>query len=250
MIPAKPRGVNRGEVHRAIDGARLPALVKKYLCVLTDSGVDSGFRRLLKLEPARLLGGIAALIDGASKTLGVAPEEVLFATGFHPGNLAPERLEAALAELRTVSFLVHEGFVGIRLVPKARGRTADIIASKGGNTYAFEVRCVIRENGFAAGLKTVSLLEKKYRKKIVQAAASKKKAGFTHCGLVFVIDAGNFAPFAESGGLRKLAAALYEKVGRPSRQHLCLVSGGQTAVFPGWEAPLRQPPYFSAGGFS
>lgn len=223
-------------MQRAIAEALLPVQVKRYLSAFVELGADSGLRRLLKTDPARLLADISGLIDSSAKTMGISREEVLFATGFHPGNLAPARLEAALAELRAVNFLAGEGFTAGCFVPSARGKTADITAYRGGNTYAFEVRCVTGDSGAAAAdpLKAVSLLVKKYRKKMPQAALSKKKGGFSHCGLVLIINTKNFAPFRESGGLKRLAAAIYEKAGRPPREHICLLSGAETGVFPNW----------------
>jgi hypothetical protein len=49
-----------------------------------------------------------------------------------------------------------------------------------------------------------------------------------------VAGSGDYAPFRQSADLGGLAAALYEKVGRPGRQHICLISGAETGTFPGW----------------
>lgn len=222
--------MNREAARRAIAGAHLPAELKRYLSAFVDGGADSKLRRLLKADPARLLGEIARVMAQAAETMGSPAEEVLFSTGFHPANFAPARLEAALAELRAVNFLAGEGFSAIRFVPPARGKTADITASRGGNTYAFEVRCVT-----GGGVPPVSILEKKCRKKMPQAACHKKKSGCSHCGLVFVISPENSAPSGGSGGLTELAAAVYAKAGRPPRAHVCLLSGVEKGVFPGWD---------------
>lgn len=241
--------MNRAGIQKAIGEARLPDRVKKYLAVFANGKSASGLRRLLRAEPARLLEDMARVLERSAGTLWVPAEEVLFATGFHPGNLDAGRLEAALAELRAVNFLAGEGFAAIKLVPQTRSRTADLTAARGKNTYAFEVRCVTGGDSFAAmdflfdrkgalkeaGKKALLLLEKKYRKKMPQAACSRKKNGLSHCGLVFVVNAGNFVPFAANEKLGELARALYEKVGRPPRTHLCLMAGGETGVFPGWD---------------
>jgi len=241
--------MNREELHKIISGSRLPARVKKYISAFADSGADSWLKYIFKAAPVSLLANISSVMEQAAANLGLSPEEVLFATGFHPGNLAPERLEAALAELLAVNFLAREGFSSISSVPQSRSKTADITAARGGSTYAFEVRCVTRDSGFSAvdfipdaegrikeaGQKALPVLEKKYRKKMPQAACSRKKNNLSHCGLIFVVNSSNFAPFAESEGLTELAAALYKKVGSPERQHLCLLSGGETGVFPAWK---------------
>ncbi len=86
----------------------------------------------------------------------------------------------------------------------------------------------------AAGAKAVSLLLKKYRKKMPQAAVSKKKGGFTHCGLVLAANAQDLSPFTCSGALKKLAASVYQKAGSPPRRHICLLAGGKTGVYPAW----------------
>lgn len=248
MTHVKSRGMNRAAVRKAIADALLPLQVKEYLSAFADSGADSEFRRALKADPARLLADISRLIDRAAAVTGILREAVLFATGFHPGNLAPVRLEAALAELRAADFLAGESFSAVCLVPGARGKTADITASRGGNTYAFEVRCVTGFRGSApasffdkegrlrpAGEKAVALLVKKYRKKMPQAAVSKKKAGLSHCGLVLVTSINDFSPFNETNGMKTLAKAVYERTGSRPGEHICLLAGGQAAVFPDWQ---------------
>ncbi|HAT73199.1 MAG TPA: hypothetical protein DCS63_10325 [Elusimicrobia bacterium] len=229
--------MNRTELQKIVAAARLPEPVKKYISVLSARGSGPGFRRLLKADPAPLLENMASVMDQAGAILGVPAREVLFSTGFNTGNLAPGRLEAALAELKAVTFLAAEGFSAIGLVPQARGRTADITAARGGNTYAFEVRCVTGGGGADKnGERTLALLEKKYRKKMPQASCSRKKGRLSHCGLVLVLNAGNFPPPSAGGALEQLAAALYEKVGRPPRAHVCLLSGGESGVSPAWGA--------------
>jgi len=240
--------MNRAALQNVVAGARLPEPVKKYISIFSACGSGSGFRRRLKAGPARLLANIANILDQAGDILGIPAQEALFATGFNPGNLAPGRFEAALAELRAVVFLAAEGFSAISLVPQTRSRTADITAARGGNTYAFEVRCITGGERPAADLygakgrfeingeAALTLLEKKYRKKMPQASCSRKKGRLSHCGLVFVLNAENAAPFSASAALEGLAADLYENVGRPPRAHLCLISGEKTGVYPAWGA--------------
>ena len=167
--------MNRAGIQQAIGEARLPDRVKKYLAVFAGGKSASGLRRLLRSSPSRLLEDMACVLERSAETIGVTTEEVLFATGFHPGNLDAGRLEAALAELRAVNFLAGEGFSAVNLMPQTRSRTADITAARGANTYAFEVRCVTGGNSFAAtdflfdrkgalkeaGEKALLLLEKK-----------------------------------------------------------------------------------------
>lgn len=239
--------MNRAAVQKAVAEAPLPVQVKEHLSALLAGGADSDFRRELKASPARLLADISRLLSRAAGLTGIPKEKVLFATGFHPGNLAPARFEAALAELRAADFLAGEGFSAVSLVPGARGKTADITARRGGNTYAFEVRCVtgieVSDAGTCfdgegrikpAGEKAAALLVKKYRKKMPQAAVSKKKAGFSHCGLVLAAGVIDLSPFIRAGGVTMLARAVYERTGSRPREHICLLAGGNTGVFPGW----------------
>ena len=91
--------MNRAGIQQAIGEARLPDRVKKYLAVFAGGKSASGLRRLLRSSPSRLLEDMACVLERSAETIGVTTEEVLFATGFHPGNLDAGRLEAALAAL-------------------------------------------------------------------------------------------------------------------------------------------------------
>ncbi|MCM2266489.1 MAG: hypothetical protein NDI60_01800 [Elusimicrobiales bacterium] len=219
--------MNRAGVLAAIAAAGLPPAVAAYLAAFAAGRAPSQLRRDLKRAPAEVAGGLAALLRQAAAVLARPPESVLFETGFCPNNLAPERLEAAMAELRAAVFLAAEGFQEIRLLPPCKSRSADLAARRGAAAYAFEVRRV----GEGAALPA---LAGKCRDKLRQAAVSRKRGGLTHCGVILVTGAGGFGPLARAPRQEAAAAGVYAAAGSPARAHVCLLAGGLCGVWPAW----------------
>ncbi|MBI4350296.1 MAG: hypothetical protein HY550_02550 [Elusimicrobia bacterium] len=216
---------------KLIAGSDLPAGLKTYLLGVLAGNRPFSLGAALKKDPEGFLAGIRGLLREAGLALGRPAAEALRLGGFDGNNLAPDRLEAALAELLAVVFLRSEGFSGTGFIGRGAGKTADISASRGGLEYAFEV-CSARTK--AAGL-TVDLLERKYDKKIGQAKASGRKRGLRRVGLVLIAGPLSFSGFEQDELLAGLARGLYERKKSPSATHICLLAGGRAAVAPPWE---------------
>lgn len=188
------------------------------------------------------------LVARAAAVLGLAPDQVLFQTGYKTSNKDKGRRAAAMAELRAAVFLKEQGFSDIRLVSPSNKPTADILASRGRRTYAFEVQCITRQSSFSAVNHKVgingevlesfrdpeSVLVAKFRQKIKQANASRKRGKLDRSAVVLVIDSPNFSPFICGGDLAGLARAAYEGAGAPQGAHACVLADGDAGVWPPW----------------
>ncbi len=224
--------MNKAGLLRLVSASDLPEALRVYLSRFLSKNLPFSLKAALKKDPDGFLAGAAGLLREAGLALGCPGEKALCLSGFDPNNLAPDRLEAALAELLAVVFLRSEGFTGPGFIGRGAGKTADISASRGGFDYAFEV-CSARTA--AAGL-TVDLLERKYDKKIRQAKASGKKRGLHRVGLVLLAGPLFFSGFGPDERLAGLARGLYERKKSPSATHICLLAGGRAAIVPAWES--------------
>lgn len=176
------------------------------------------------------------LVVEAAAVLGLPPDQVLFQTGHEPRNTDRRRRAAALAELRAAVFLKEQGFSGIRLVPPSDKLTADMLASRGRLTYAFEVRCVTPQSSFGSAARPApaAVLTAKFRQKIKQANASRKRGKLDRSAVVLVIDSPNFSPFICGSDPVGLARAAYEGAGSPQGAHACVLADGDAGVWPPW----------------
>lgn len=221
--------MKRPEIAALIAGSGLPEELKAYLACALRRGRPFSFTAALKKEPAGFLAAVTRLLAGASAALGRPAGEVLFATGFEASNLAPHRLEAALAELLAVLLLREQGFSELRLIGTNSGRTADISGSKDGLRWAFEVRCL------SAGKKLDGeLLGGKFDRKLPQASNAIKKYGFDRAGVVLAREPWRFADFEADPGLAALAEAARPPEKRQAVVHLCLADRGRFGVYPRW----------------
>jgi len=223
--------MNKAGLLKLIGASALPAALKAYLGGVLARNLPSSLRAALKKDPEGFIAGAGGLLRGAGLALGCAGDEALSRSGFDGNNLAPDRLEAALAEMLALAFLRSEGFFSLGFIGRGAGKTADISASRGGLNYAFEV-CSART---AEADLSVDFLELKYDKKIRQARASGKKGGLDRAGLILVAGPPSFSGFIPDERLAGLARGLYERKNRPPSTHICLLAGGGGAVFPGWE---------------
>ena len=208
----------------------LPERVKLCLAGSAAGAGGAGIKKALKKDPAALLAGVGGLLRSAAAILALPEEAVLFVTGFNPNNAAPDRLEAALAELRAVIFLDGQGFGELGLVEQSGSRTADLAGTRGGRRCVFEV-CRLKETGVPAG---AARLRAKYSKKIRQVKVSRKKCGGALGGLVLVDGQLGFGPLIPEPALLALAAAASPVKDAACGEHLCLLRGDGYAVWPGW----------------
>jgi len=223
--------MDKPELLKFINASDLPGALKGYLGGVLAGNLPSSLRDEIKKDPGGFVAGVCGLLREAGLALGCAGDEALFMSGFDANNLAPDRLEAALAEMLALVFLRSEGFSSLGFIGRGVGKTADIAAARGGLAYAFEV-CSART---PAGGLSVDFLELKYDKKIKQAKVSSKKGGLDRACLVLVAGPPAFRGFGPDERLAGLARALYERKNRPPATHICLLAGGGAAVCPGWE---------------
>lgn len=241
--------MTKREILKLIEASGLPAEVKKYCANIAGGGLRSSLKTALKKNPGVVIGNIDGLLTAASSILARSKDELLFATGFNRNNGSPERFEAALAEIRAAVFLHAGGFSDLKLIGPGMKKTADIYGTLGGEKYVFEVCCVQTAAAPASidhlydksgvvtatsGRKQVDYLELKYDKKVRQVRSSRKEYGCARGGLIFVVDPSGFSAFADGAGLEELARELYVRKNKPSSTHICILSGGNGRVFPGW----------------
>jgi len=212
----------------AVAASALPAEVKLYLAAALRRRLPFSLKPALRKDPRGVSAAAARLVAGSAAALGCSGAEALFATGFDPANMAPHRLEAALAELAAVLLLRREGFSGLELIRPNSGRTADISAEKSGLRWAFEVRSL--QAGPAA---SAALLAGKFRAKLPQAKNAMKKYGFDRAAVILVRE-----PWAEGlapdPGLAALAAAACAAEMKKPAAHVCLLDRGRFGVHPPW----------------
>lgn len=213
----------------AVAASGLPPALKLYLASAACRGRRFSFGPALKKDQAAFAAAVERLVAGAAAVLGCPGEEALFRTGFGANNMAPHRLEAALAELAAVLFLRAAGFSDISLVAPGPGRTVDISAVKDGLKWAAEVRCLT-----AAGASGAKLLGGKFEVKLPQARNAVKKYGFDRAAVVLVREPWGFVDFAADHELEALARAAYALARRPGPCALCLLDGGRSGVYPAW----------------
>jgi hypothetical protein len=219
---------------KLIESSGLPGDVKGYFANVVGGSVSSALKAGLKKNPSALIKNIDRLLGAGSGILGCSKEEVLFITGFNKNDMAPERFEAALAEIRAVVFLHREGFCDLRFIACNGGTSADIAGTRGNQNYVFEVCCLQTDNDFSA-----DYLELKYDKKNRQLNSSRKKYKYERGGLIFATRLAGLEGVARKDDLKKFALGLYERKNNPPFTHICLLSGDEGSVFPEWGGRMR-----------
>lgn len=221
--------MKREEIAGLVGACALPEGLKAYLAAALKRRRPFSFTAALKKDPAIFLASAGRLLAGASAALGRPEAQALFATGFDPANLAPQRLEAAFAELLAAMLLRGEGFSSIELIGTNSGRTADVSAARDGLRWAFEVRCLSAPGRLDAGL-----LTGKFRSKLPQAANALKKYGFDRAAVVLVRSPWDSDGFVPDPALAALAADARARGKKKPAAHLCVLDRGRFGVAPRW----------------
>ena len=221
--------MDRSGILKLIQRSALPGDIREYLARVVGGGSGSSLKAALKEDPAALLKNMDRLLGEASGILGCSKEEALFITGFNKNDLAPERFEAALAEIRAVVFLNREGFSALRFISRDTGTSADIFGRKNEQNYVFEVCCCQADKDLNA-----EYLELKYDKKRRQVNSSRKKQKCAFGGLIFAVRPSDFKGFADEEALKNIAGELHERKNKPGNTHVCILSGNSGVAFPKW----------------
>jgi hypothetical protein len=193
------------------------------------------------------------IVDSACRNTGRDRDSLLRDTDFDPNDLDPDRLDAAISELRGINHLWHEGFQNIRLLRAQPGtRTADLVAERDGQKYALDVACSSASatravDALAAYMLEVCLLKEK------QLNNTKETCRCRYRGLLFVVNSDPALVFGYQPLYRQAARQVYEALGEPAGYfvfvvtgQIALVAGGETdsfqgpdnVVYPEW--PLRE----------
>jgi hypothetical protein len=230
-----------------IAASALPGDIKEYFARAAGRETPSGLKAAMRKDPPAFIENIRRLLAAGGAALGCPADKILFLTGFNKNDLAPERFEAALAELRAALFLVRAGFSGVNLLSQSRGTGADIAGTLGGIKYIFEVRCLRSAGGplaYLSGkgaapkapeLQAIKYLRLKYEKKIRQVNSSRKRTGNKYGGVILALDPAGFDGGPAAPALRELAAALHLAMNSPRFTHVALLAGPAGAVFPDWQ---------------
>ncbi len=226
----------------------LPGEVKELFSLAARARMPSGLKAALRQDPPVFIENMQRLLTAGGAVLGRPENEVLFITGFNKNDTAPERFEAALAELRAVLWLHQEGFTGITLLRQSSGTGADLAGTLGNRNYIFEVRCIRTVAAGPLGYlfekhesppepeqRVINYLRLKYEKKIRQVNSSRKKTGVNCGGVIIVLAPAGLMPCPGAPALKKLAGALYLAKNSPPLTHIGLLAGPAGAVFPEWQ---------------
>jgi len=106
-------------------------------CFIED--VKNRFSNALSTKPVVTVKALNNMFKRASNVTGLTPDNLLNATGFHPKDLNPQRIDSAFAEIRAISFLANEGFQDIQPLYGRNHKEADFVARHGAYLFAIEV---------------------------------------------------------------------------------------------------------------
>ncbi|HNW43269.1 MAG TPA: hypothetical protein PKI19_02120 [Elusimicrobiales bacterium] len=240
--------MRKKELLACIAASALPADIKEYCARAAAMKTPCGLKAALRLDPAAFIKDLGGLLAAGGAALGCPAEELLFRTGFNKNDMGPGRFEAALAELRAALFLAGEGFSGLTLLRQGAATGADISGRLAGQTYIFEVRCLLAGggagpldylfNGAAAsagpGRDAVKYLSLKYEKKIRQVNSSRKRTGGKYGGVILALAPAVFSGGPAASALRALAEAVYRARHSPPFTHIVLLAGPAGAAYPAW----------------
>jgi len=240
--------MSKPEILKLTKSSGLPADVKEYCTSIVSCGLSSSLKTALRKNAVEVIRSLDGILTNGAGILACSKEEVLFSTGFNKNNKSPTRFESALAEIRAVIFLDAEGFTGLHLIGTGAKKTADIRGTREGKDYVFEVCCIQTTGDLTSvayltdssgavrkfGKKPVDYLELKYDKKARQMKSSRKEYDCARGGLIFAVDPYNLSAFADKSKLMELARGLHERKNKPLNTHICILSGSNGCVFPGW----------------
>lgn len=127
---------------REVKNQKIPSPIIEYTENVFRNRVEGKFSKTLMRFPKRVIRDINKLIRDASIATNQSPEELIDSTDFNPSDLPSDRIEALFAELRTVTYLVSEGFKDVHFIKSERKKKrADLFARRNGMNYIIEVTC-------------------------------------------------------------------------------------------------------------
>jgi len=219
----------------------LPTAIKNHLISCIHEGKRHRWHEDLEEHFDPVVTSTNMIIDSACRNTGRDRDSLLRDTDFDPNDLDPERLDAAISELRGINHLRHEGFQNIKLLRAHPGtRTADLVAERGGHKYALDVAC-----SSAGAARTVDALAgymlEVCRLKERQLNNTKETDRCKYRGLLFVVNSRPVLVFGYQPLYRRAARQVYEALGAPA-DYFVAVMTGQIALVAGGEADSFQGP--------
>ena len=219
----------------------LPTAVKEHLIRCIHEGKRHRWHQELEENFDQVVTSTNTIVDSACRNTGRDRDTLLRDTDFDPNDLDPDRLDAAIGELRGINHLRNEGFDRIRLLRAQRGtRTADLVAERNGQKYALDVAC--SSAGAARGVDALAgYMLGVCRLKEKQLNNTKEVAGCRYRGLVFVVNSEPALSFGYQLLYRRAARQVYEALGVPA-DYFVAVMTGQIAFVAGGEADSFEGP--------
>lgn len=240
------------EILQTICSSELPQKIKAHCRLQLQKGTDSSLWRALREDSARTISGMGGLLSAIGKILALEPAQLLDAADFQSQDARPERLEAAFAELRAVGFLHNQGFLNLRLLKAKNGaKRADIVGSKDGVLYSFDVWC--SSSLFERAIEPITILDdpdhpresnttlapiliSKYAEKTSQISATCAEFTCARHGLIFVVNSPDAVRFNNSDDFIQCLRSIFTALGQPVNWHFGIVTGTQNGdvIFPLW----------------
>jgi len=232
---------NTDPLEARLQGSELPTAIKRHLIRCIREGKRHRWHDALEEEFDSVVTSTNTIVDTASQNTGRDRDSLLRDTDFDPNDLDPDRLDAAISELRGINHLRKEGFENIRLLRAQPGtRTADLVAERNGQNYALDVAC-----SSAGATRGVDALARYMlgvcRLKEKQLNNTKESAGCRYRGLVFVVNSEPAVVFGYQPLYRRATRQAYEALGSPTDYFVVLVTG-QVAHVAGGEAGYFEGP--------
>jgi len=219
----------------------LPTAIKNHLIRCIHKGKRHRWQDALEEDFDQVVTSTNTIVDAACRNTGRDRDSLLRDTDFDPNDLDPDRLDAAIAELRGINHLRKEGFKNIRLLRAQPGtRTADLVAERNDQKYALDIAC--SSAGAARGVDALAayMLEV-CRLKEKQLNNTKESAGCRYRGLVFVVNSEPALVFGHQLLYRRAARQAFETLGAPTDYFVVVVTG-QVAHVAGGEVGSFEGP--------
>ena len=221
---------NTDPLEQRLDDSDLPLPIKRHLIRCIHEGKRHHWHVELEEDFVRVATSTNTVVDTACVNTGRDRDSLLRDTDFDPNDLDPDRLDAAIGELRGINHLRNEGFENIRLLHAQPGtRTADLVAERYNQKYALDVACsstgVAREvDSLAEYMLGVCRLKKE------QLDNTKESNACRYCGLIFVVNSRPAVDFGYQPLYRQAARQVYQALGTPTDYFIVIMTGRVASV--------------------
>ena len=215
-----------------IAGSGLPKVVIQHLVRCLEQNKTHRWHAALEKDFKHVIDTSIRQIAKAVEHTGLHADSLFRRIGFTVNDSSVENLDAAIATIRGIYYLVIEGFSQIKVLKPAKGvRTADLLAVRCGTKFAIDVAC--SNAGTDRALEDLShYMLRVANAKQQQLDNTVAAHDCTHRGLVFVINSG---PVLYFGGdhlsYRETISSVIQNLGNPCAYHMSIVTGSTSQVF-------------------